>query len=66
MKNTIRIERSNKELTQYELAKMVLISRQTINSIELNKVSPSVTIAMKIAKVLHKKVEELFIMEEYD
>jgi len=66
MKNTIRIERSNKELTQYELAKMVLISRQTINSIELNKVSPSVTIAMKIAKVLHKKVEELFILEEYD
>lgn len=66
MKNTIRIERTIKEFTQDELAKMVLISRQTINSIELNKITPSIIIAMKIAKALQKKVEDLFILEEYD
>lgn len=66
MKNTIRFERKQKNFTQEELAKTVKVSRQTINSIELNKYIPSTILSLKIAKVLNKKIEELFFLEEYD
>jgi putative transcriptional regulator len=66
MKNTMRIERSIKKITQDELAKFVGVSRQSINAIELNKLVPSVIIAMKIARVFQKKMEEVFLLEEFD
>jgi putative transcriptional regulator len=66
MKNTIRIERAIKNITQDELAKSIGISRQSVNAIELNKLVPSVIIAMKIARVFQKKMEEVFMLEEFD
>jgi putative transcriptional regulator len=66
MKNTIRIERAIKKITQEELAKSVGVSRQSINAIELNKLVPSVIIALKIARVFQKKMEEVFLLEEFD
>ncbi len=66
MKNTVKIERKLKHLTQEELANSVNVSRQTINSIELNRYIPSTILSLKIAKVLNKKIEELFFLEEYD
>jgi putative transcriptional regulator len=66
MNNTVKEERIKKQLTQTELADLVNVSRQTIFSIEINKYTPSVLLAMKLAKVLGKKVEQLFIVEESD
>lgn len=66
MKNTIKIERAIAGLTQEELAKKVSVSRQTINAIELTKYVPSTVLALKIARVFDKKVEEIFILEEED
>jgi putative transcriptional regulator len=66
MINTVKEERIKKQLTQTELADLVNVSRQTIFSIEINKYTPSVLLAMKLAKVLGKKVEQLFIVEESD
>ena len=66
MKNTIRIERTIKNLTQEELANKVGVSRQTINAIEVSKYVPSTIISLKIAKVLQKKMEELFLLEAFD
>ena len=66
MKNTIKIERAIRELTQEDLAKKVSVSRQTINSMEANKYVPSTVLALKIAKVFQKPVEEIFILEEND
>ena len=43
---------------------MVDVSRQTISQIERGDYSPSVTLALKIAKVLNAKVEEIFSYEE--
>jgi putative transcriptional regulator len=40
------------------------VSRQTINAIELKKFVPSTVLALKIAKVLNKPVEEIFQLEE--
>ncbi|ROL61005.1 transcriptional regulator [Bacteroidetes/Chlorobi group bacterium ChocPot_Mid] len=66
MKNNIRVERAIKNITQEELAKLIQVSRQTINAMELGKYVPSTVLALKIAKVFGKKVEEIFYLEESD
>lgn len=66
MKNTIRVERAIKDMTQADLAEAVSVSRQTINTIESNKYVPSTVLALKIAKVFNKPLEEIFILEEGD
>ena len=66
MKNSIRVERAIKNLTQEELANKVSVSRQTINAMEANKYVPSTVLALKIAKVFNKPVEEIFVLEKDD
>ena len=66
MKNNIRIERAIKNLTQEELANKISVSRQTINAMEANKYVPSTVLALKIAKIFNKPVEEIFILEKGD
>jgi putative transcriptional regulator len=66
MKNNIRIERAIKNITQAELAEKVNVSRQTINTIESNKYIPSTVLALKIARVFGKTLEEIFSLEETD
>lgn len=66
MKNNIKVERAIKNLTQEDLANKVSVSRQTINAMEANKYVPSTVLALKIAKVFNKYVEEIFILEKGD
>ena len=66
MKNNIRVERAIKGITQEELANKVKVSRQTINAMEANKYVPSTVLALKIAKVFNKPVEEIFILDKGD
>lgn len=66
MKNTIRIERAIKNITQADLAEQIQVSRQTINAMESNKYVPSTVLALKIAQVFGKTVEEIFSLEETD
>jgi len=66
MKNTIRVERAIKNLTQEELAKLVSVSRQTINAMESGKYVPSTVLALKVARVFEKPVEAIFSLEESD
>jgi putative transcriptional regulator len=66
MKNSIRVERAIANITQAELAEKTGVSRQTINAIESNKYVPSTTLAIKIARLFGKKVEDIFQLEEED
>jgi putative transcriptional regulator len=66
MKNTIRVERAIKNITQAELAELIGVSRQTINTIESNRYVPSTVLALKIARVFGKPVEEVFMLEDTD
>jgi len=66
MKNSIRIERAIKNITQDELARLVGVSRQTINAMESGKYVPSTVLSMKIARVFDKKIEDIFTLEETD
>lgn len=60
MKNNINILRKAKGLTQAELAKKCNVSRQTINAIENDRYDPTLQLAFKIARVLGKKVDDIF------
>jgi putative transcriptional regulator len=64
MKNRIKVLRAEHHLTQEDLAKRVLCTRQTINAIEKNKYSPSLELGFKIAEALHSNINEVFIYEK--
>jgi putative transcriptional regulator len=66
MKNTLKVERAIKNFTQEDLAKLIGVSRQTINAMEANKYVPSTVLALKIARVFEKPVENIFLLEEAD
>ena len=66
MKNNIRVERAIKNITQAELAELIGVSRQTINTIESNRYVPSTVLALKIARVFNKPVEQVFMLDEGD
>jgi putative transcriptional regulator len=66
MQNTIKVERAIKNFTQADLADKIGVSRQTINAIETNKYIPSTILALKIARVFGKKVEDIFSLEKGD
>ncbi|QHT71135.1 helix-turn-helix transcriptional regulator [Rhodocytophaga rosea] len=66
MRNRIRVERAEINITQAELAERIQVSRQTINAMESNKYVPSTILALKIARIFNKPVEQIFFLDETD
>ena len=66
MKNNLRVQRAIKNITQAELAQLISVSRQTINTIESGKYVPSTVLALKMAKVFGVPVEDVFELEKED
>ena len=66
MKNKIKVERAENDVTQQQLADAVGVSRQTIVAIEKGKFLPSTPLALKIARFFEKSVESIFILEDED
>lgn len=62
--NRLKEYRAKIKVNQTEMGNLVGVSRQTISQIERGDYSPSVTLALKIAKVLNVSVEEIFSYEE--
>ena len=62
--NHVKEYRSELGINQTELGKFAGVSRQTISLIERGDYSPSVTLALKLAKICGVKVEDLFEYEE--
>ncbi|MCI7803539.1 MAG: helix-turn-helix transcriptional regulator [Oscillospiraceae bacterium] len=63
LQNRLKNVRTEKKLSQGELAEMVGVSRQTISSIENNQFCPSAKLALLICVALEKNFEELFYFE---
>ena len=59
-----RIRRQSALLSQDELAREVGVSRQTINAIECGRWSPSLAVALRLARRLDTSVEELFTPDD--
>lgn len=64
MKNNIRVNRASNKISQDDLAKLVGVSRQTINAIENNKYYPSLELGLKLSKILKCSVNELFSLDD--
>ncbi len=64
MENRVRQMRSERGMTQEELAERVGVSRQTIISIESGRYNPSIMLAYKLASSFGLHIEELFLCAE--
>ena len=64
LKNSIKVQRAIKNITQGDLAEQLGVTRKTINAIENKKIIPSTLIAMKMAKYFEIRVEEIFSLNE--
>ena len=62
MNNRVRELRKNHRWTQEQFGDLLEVSRQTINSIENGRFDPSLTLAIKIARLLEKSVEDIFVL----
>ena len=60
LKNRVREYRLKKNISQKELALILGVTRQTIIALEKQKYSPSLHLAMRLAKFFGVRVEELF------
>jgi putative transcriptional regulator len=64
LKNTIKVQRAKKDLTQEELAGLVGVTRTTIHYVERGKWVPSTILAIKIAHVFEVPFEEVFYLKD--
>ncbi|MCI6646565.1 MAG: helix-turn-helix transcriptional regulator [Oscillospiraceae bacterium] len=64
LKNRLKEYRARLGVNQQEMGKLAGVSRQTISLIERGDYSPSVSLALKLAKICNASVEDLFILEE--
>ena len=62
--NHLKVYRAKINVNQHEMGQLVGVSRQTISQIERGDYSPSVTLALKLAKICQVTVEDIFIYAE--
>lgn len=61
MKNLrLKVARAERDMSQAELAKLVGVTRQTINQIESGEYNPTIKLCMSICKTLNKTLDQLF------
>ena len=61
MKNRMRELRKDRGWTQGKLAEVLSVSRQNIIAIEKEKYDPSLSLALKIARLFEEPVEDIFL-----
>ena len=62
--NRLKEHRARLGVNQQELGHLAGVSRQTISQIERGDYSPSVTLALKLAKIYAVRVEDIFTYQE--
>ena len=64
MRNDVRNLRAGHELSQQQLGEAMGVSRQTINSIEKERYTPSLPLAIALARYFDRPVEEIFHVDD--
>jgi putative transcriptional regulator len=60
LKNTLKVQRAIKDITQEELAAAIGVTRKTVNTIENGVYTPSTALALRMARYFGVPVEEIF------
>jgi len=63
LRNSIKVQRAKKDLTQERLSELVGVTRTTINFVERGRWVPSAVLALKIAHVFGVPFEEVFFLD---
>ena len=64
IRNTLKVQRAKRDLTQGQLAELVGVTRKTINTVENGVYIPSTYLALKLSQTLDVPVEDLFQLDE--
>jgi putative transcriptional regulator len=64
VRNTVRELRTELNLSQAQLAQRLQVSRQTVNSIETGRYNPTLPLAIQIARLFGRTVEEVFHVDD--
>ena len=64
VRNTLRLQRAMRDLTQADLAERAGITRASVNAIEGGRMVPSIFLALKLARALTVSVDDLFSLAE--
>lgn len=65
MRNDVRALRAARGLSQAQLAEALGVSRQTVNSIETGRYTPSLPLAIALGRLFATPVEEMFHADEH-
>ena len=64
VRNTLRLQRAMRDLTQADLAERAGVTRASVNAIEGGRMVPSIFLALKLARALTVSVDDLFSLVE--
>jgi len=60
LRNTLKVQRAMRDLTQADLATLAGVTRKSVNAIETGRMTPSIILALKLARALGVPVETIF------
>ena len=63
LRNTLKVQRAVRDLTQAELAAKAGVTRKSVNAIETGKMVPSVLLALKLARALEVPIDTIFVLK---
>lgn len=64
LRNTLKVQRAMRDLTQADLAALAGVTRRSVNAIETGRMVPSVLLALKLARALGVSVDALFEIDD--
>jgi putative transcriptional regulator len=63
LRNTLKVQRAMRDLTQADLAALAGVTRKSVNAIETGRMTPSVVLALKLTRALGVSVETIFSLD---
>ncbi len=63
LRNTLKVQRAMRDLTQADLAALAGMTRKSVNAIETGRMTPSVLLALKLSRALGAPVETIFRLD---
>jgi putative transcriptional regulator len=64
LRNTLKVQRAIRDLTQADLAALAGVTRKSVNAIETGRMVPSILLALKLAHALGVSVDTIFTLGE--
>ena len=64
LRNSMKVQRAIRDLTQADLAAIAGVTRKSVNAIETGRMVPSVLLALKLARALGVSVDTIFRLDE--